>query len=334
MSTLSIQLDNILININIYYLSAICFFGIIGNFLNILVFSQNTLKNTGCSLYFISLSIVHLIVLFIPCFTQIIFSITGFDIALHSLFWCKFFVYFLFNGIFLSRYYICLISIDRWLVTSLHARIRQMSNLSVIRRILLITTTIWLIFNIHSSIGFTLKNNICDASIDSFYSIFYLILSLISTLVSFFILILFTTLTLIRLLKKNVMNKHTPHINLIELNERNNNLPIQIPNVQQQRISNHNFQLIKLSLIQVLSYIIINSPKAIHGIYLFSTRNSKKSSKQLAIDNFIGRITTILLYTHCAITFYIYTLASITFRRQFFLLCRRIRQYILTIIHH
>ncbi|CAF1393999.1 unnamed protein product [Adineta ricciae] len=332
MSTLATRLGHILLNFNIYYLGAICFFGIIGNFLNILVFCQNTLKNTGCSLYFISLSIVHIIVLCVPCLSQVIFAISEFDIALHSLFWCKFFVYFIFNGIFLSRYYICLISIDRWLITSFQARIRQLSNISVIRRILVITTTIWLIFNIHSAIGFTLKDHICDISINSVYSTFYLILCLIVSFLPLFILILFTSLTLIRLFKKNLINKQASQIRFIELNEQNNGRAIPAQNRQHHRISNRNFQLIKLSLIQVSSYIIVNLPKAVHILYIFLTRNSKKSPEQLAINNFIGRMTTNLLYTHCAITFYIYTLSSITFRKEFLLVCQRFRRYVLVFI--
>lgn len=211
MSTLSIHLRSILINFNIYYLSFICFFGIIGNFLNILVFSQKTLKHTGCSLYFICLSIIHIIVLAVPGLTQIIFAITGFDIALASVFWCKFFVYIILCGTLLSRGYICLISIDRWLITSLQARI------------LGITTIICLIFSIHIPIGFNVKNNSCDSLTDSFYSTFYLIISLIITIVPFFIIVLFTSLVIIRILEKKRINKHTAPVKPIELNQRISN---------------------------------------------------------------------------------------------------------------
>ncbi|UJR20121.1 hypothetical protein I4U23_023253 [Adineta vaga] len=208
MSTLASQLREIVAYIHGYYLIPIFIFGIAGNLMNVIIFSRNTLKHTTCSLYFISLSIIHVFVLCFGCLTRIVITLSGFDLTRYSLFFCKFRVYFFVAGIAISRYYLCLISIDRWLVTSLNAPTRRLSNFPIIRRILIISTIAWLIFNLHVPIGFRQEANGCVPSSDGFYLTFYLVTNLNFAIVPFVIIILFSTLTLQRVTKRKLIRKH------------------------------------------------------------------------------------------------------------------------------
>ncbi|CAF1204975.1 unnamed protein product [Adineta steineri] len=333
MSTLASQLRASLVYVNGYCLIPVFTLGIIGNIANMIVFCQGRLKNNGCSLYFVIVSLIHIFVLCFGCIVRIVITLSGFDLSHFSLFFCKCRVYFFVAGVVLSRFYLCLISIDRWLITSLNARTRRLSNVKTIRRIILVSTIIWLLFHLHVGIGFRIEISGCVPSSDGFYSTFYLITNLAFSIIPFIIIILFTTLTLHRIImKKRLGNRRNPVVHPVELVERNNHQSNSqnTMNDLDERLSNKNLQLIKLNIIQVIFFILLNLPNTIYTLYSFITKTNQKTNDQITIDNFFNYVASSLLYTHCAISFYIYTLASVTFRKEFWTLCLRIQQNIVT----
>ncbi|CAF1021538.1 unnamed protein product [Adineta ricciae] len=242
------------------------------------------------------MSFVHLIVLCFGCLVRIIITFSGFDLTHSSLFFCKFRIYFLTLGIFLSRYYLCLISIDRWMIISLNAQIRLLSNPHRTQQIILITTPLWIIFYINTPIGFRQESNGCVASSDGFYSTFYLISNICLTIIPIIIVMVFVTLILYRIIYKRAIDRRQQIVRPIEIVERN------IINHRFAQLSNKNRQLIRINLIQVLSFIIFNCPNTIYTMYSYITQTYKKSIDRIAIDSFFVYLASYLLYTHCAVS--------------------------------
>jgi ABC-type methionine transport system permease subunit len=185
------------------------------------------------------------------------------------------------------------------MITSLNARIRRQSNVHKARRLIIISTILWLIFNIHAPIGFQQEARGCVASSNGFYSIFFLVTNIFVATVPFIVLISFTSLTLQSVIRTNGRRRQAVHP--IELVQRNVTSIARITNNQQEQVSNKNLQLIRLSLIQVIFFVLLNFPNTVSTMYSFITATYYKSTDQMAIDNFFTLMASHLLYIHCAV---------------------------------
>jgi len=101
--------------------------GNLNNLADILIFSQSALRSHICSSYFISASIGHLLYLNMGCLKRVIWTWTQYDLSLISLPFCKARIYFVLDGLIISRYLFCLIAIGRWMVISRNTQSRQQS---------------------------------------------------------------------------------------------------------------------------------------------------------------------------------------------------------------
>ncbi|CAF4286627.1 unnamed protein product [Adineta steineri] len=331
MSTLAEQLQKILLNISQYYLIPIFIVGIFGNIFNGIVFSWSTLRNNRCSLYFIISSMAQFFVLIFGCLFRIIVSLTGFDLNVSSLFICKFRTYLFVNGIILSRHFLCLISIDRWMVTSTNVSIRNLSNLRMTRLLTIISTIIWLLFNIHLLIGFHIEHNSCTGNSETFYLSFFTFFSLFVSLAPLIILMIFTTLTLRNITNGRLMRRRNQAVHPAATVGVVLPTLYVVPQQRQRRLRNQKNQLLRLSMIQIIVYILPNIPNTMYTVYASITANYNKTNDQIVTDAFMNLMTSNLLYTYCAVIFFLYTLVSVTFRKECWSICRRFQKKIRTI---
>ena len=102
----------------------------------------------------ICLSIAHLLLLDSFCLARIIVNTTGNNVFQYIRSLCKIRTYFFILSCFLSRYFLCLISIDRWMITSSSARLRQQSSPRVFRWLIVIGIIFWAIHSSHVAIEF------------------------------------------------------------------------------------------------------------------------------------------------------------------------------------
>lgn len=119
-----------------YYIPIVFVIGVITNIFNIILFNRRKLRSNCCSWYFICLSISQLLLLIVNCLLRMITSWTtynGFS-TINSP--CKIRSYFNVLSLVLVRHFICLISIDRWLVTSTNAWLRNKSSLNNVQWII------------------------------------------------------------------------------------------------------------------------------------------------------------------------------------------------------
>ncbi|CAF1178265.1 unnamed protein product [Adineta ricciae] len=321
--TLSIYLANVQTQIIRSLLTPVYIIGNLTNLANILVFSQATLRSHVCSYYFIGASLAHLLYLNMGCSTRVIWAWTGYDLSLKSLIFCQTRVYFVIFSLSASRYLLCLISIDRWMITSRNALTRQLSTSKTARRLIIRGIVFLLLIIIHAPFAYVLTDTIpCGASPQSnlfiLYTIFNVALSLIplTTLVIFSLLILY-----------NIEQLRSQQIAPVEQTSVINNV-----SHAGRRYKKKDMQFIRLALIQVAAYLIFNTLHAYNTIYAVATQYRIKTADQRAIEGFLNGIGLNLHYTYTGITFFLYTMASVSFRKICIDILRNPVKHILTCI--
>ena len=142
-TSLADQLKVIQTNLIVYYMPIIYIFGIISNLINTAFSCRRTFRSNPCAIYFICLSLDHIVMLNTACLVRIIATSSGYDTSAHEPIFCKIRGYLYVLTTILSRHFICLIAIDRWLVSSSNVWFRQQSSHHKARRIALSSLLFW-----------------------------------------------------------------------------------------------------------------------------------------------------------------------------------------------
>ncbi len=124
-------------------------FGVLGNFLNILVFlSLKTFRQSSCAFYLTVMSSVNIGQLILGQFTRVM--ITGFNIdwTQRSLFYCKFRLFAIQVCAFISFTCMCLAIIDQFLATCVRVYWQQWSNIKLAQRLIIISSVFWILYDI------------------------------------------------------------------------------------------------------------------------------------------------------------------------------------------
>ncbi|UJR07292.1 hypothetical protein I4U23_011580 [Adineta vaga] len=274
---------------SIYYLPFVYAIGLIGNILNIIVFCQSKLRSNSCSTYFICLSISHLLMLNCPCLFRIIAVINNYNIFGRINILCKISNYLDVLSLVLSRNFLCLICINRWMITSPNAWIRKQSSHRTARWTVIITLSFWILFNIHTATGYSSVNTVCASAHD--YIVLSSIYHIVTAIGALIIMILFSFLTL---------------MNLRHVGRRINPITILTGRIgiERQSQKRREIQFIRLSFLQVLLYIILNSlrtamPVVIYHVTVIRTSLSNER-EMIYLCYYWG---TYLLYTYAAVGF-------------------------------
>lgn len=290
--SLSTYLNNVQLTIIRSLLTPIYVIGTINNIANVLVFSQNTLRSHICSWYFIGASIGHLFYLNLGCLTRVLWGWTKYDLSFYSLPYCRARIYFVLDGLTVSRYLFCLISIDRWMTTSKHVRIRQLSSRKVALRLLIGGISFLLLINTIMSVGYTIDKDLgCGPSKEPVFALFNTIYNIILSLGPLSILFLFSLLTLF-----NIRRPGQQQIVPVTMTTINTEV-----GRTKGRYRKTDVQFVKLALVQVAGYMLFNTLHAYNTIYAVITVNHIKSADRRAIDAFLGGLGLNLHYTYTGV---------------------------------
>jgi hypothetical protein len=292
--TLASQLSDLSTKLAIYYLIPIYIIGVLGSIFNIIIFLRRNLRSNACSQYFISMSMTQIMLLNSTAIIKIITILTGYDLSQVVLILCKFRNYLSLPSLGLMRQFLCLISIDRWIVTTKSARLRKFSSSRVVRWMVIGSILFWFLFSIHTLVGYQISpTRGCTYLLDPDYALFYSIQIIIPSILTLVIMIVFSIFTLRNVRgggRIQVITQNTGNLTAVASNTPQN--------INRRR---REMQLIKLSLIQVISYVLLSVVGASFPLYSAVTSSQKKSSDQTAIESFIGNIALLLLYTYCAV---------------------------------
>ncbi|CAF1429006.1 unnamed protein product [Adineta steineri] len=304
-TVLGSQLNLIQTYLTGYFMVPFYMFGNLGNLANIILFfERNPQLNNICGLCFIGLSLANLLIIDIGGLTRSLPFLTNFNLESTSLIFCKFRLYFVYFPLLLGRYFICLISIDRWMVTSSNESIRKMSFIENARYLIIVGTCICAIFSIHALIGFEIKFNRCYAYLNSSYSVFFSIYNALSVIIPMIIMTIFSMLII---------------VNIRQSRRRIHVIPKVATSTQQI-----NMKFIRLALMQSLSFGLLNISFVVYVIYDFAISGQTKNSDQLVINDFLYDVSIYPIYIFSSITFATYTLASVKFRKECISTSRRL----------
>lgn len=292
--TLSSQLSALSANLTLYYLIPIYVIGTLGNLFNFMIFLRRNLRSNTCSQYFISMSITE-IILFISFFMiRITAYLTGYDLTQTVTSLCKLRVYLYVFTLGLIRQFLCLISIDRWIVTTRHAGIRKFSSQKVVYWLIAGNTLFWLLYSMHAAIGYqVLPTRGCTFLANAVYASFYGQQSAVLSIIPFIVMVVFSILTLrnVRSVRRiHVTPQNTQRLTGVALNA-----------TQNMNGRRHEMQFIKLSLLQVIFYVILNMTLTIYPLYSTLTNSQTKSPNQIAIESFLNTSNVFLFYTYNAV---------------------------------
>ncbi|UJR19519.1 hypothetical protein I4U23_022649 [Adineta vaga] len=126
--------------------------GTISSILNLIVFTQNTLRKNPCTICFITFNSVNLVYFYLGLLLVVLGYGYGIDSSATNIAFCRFRYYIGF--LFASWESSCLIlaSIDRTLATSPNASTRKLSTRRLIIIIIIIICLFWAIFHVHALI--------------------------------------------------------------------------------------------------------------------------------------------------------------------------------------
>ncbi|CAF3542040.1 unnamed protein product [Rotaria sp. Silwood1] len=124
--------------ISVYLGYFIVIIGVIGNIINILVFTQLKLFRRNQSAFYLTIaSIVDSFQLIFAMSTRITATVIGFDLTRTSLIWCKLRVYLIRSTRIISITTICFAAIDQYLSTNSHIQLRQLSTFKLAQRLII-----------------------------------------------------------------------------------------------------------------------------------------------------------------------------------------------------
>ena len=263
--------------------------GIIGNVLNLLVFSRPQLRTNSCSLYFIAGSAVNFLSLLVGLITPFL-ALYNLDPTQQSLVVCRLRFYLRYATITLSTWFILFTSIDRFLSTSRNIQLRSWSSVRLAKRTILLSslvcflfpyTQVFFCYSISSKKVCTPSSNLCKSTVDGVLLVF-------NSGIPPLLMVLFSLLTI----------RNVKHLQRLHSRER------------------RDMQLVQLMLIQVAILVLLATPITAQKIFSFIRMFSTQDPLNMAIDSLIAQIATEISYISNSVPFYIYSLASKRFRRE------------------
>ena len=135
---MSSSLVNVRIWMTRYLMSGYVSFGLLGNIINIFIFTRKNSLQNSCALYLLALSIVNI---FNLCFVVIpaIYALDHVDLTTYSSIYCRIRLYFVHTAIMVARTLLVVACIDRYALCSNNIRIRSFSKPKTAIRIIFLT---------------------------------------------------------------------------------------------------------------------------------------------------------------------------------------------------
>jgi hypothetical protein len=169
-STLSASLSDIQKRITLYGMPFMLLFGSGGNLINCAIFLQKNLRSNSCSIYLITSSLAHTLVLTWGMTTSL-YALNNQDPLTYSIGFCKIRLYFVSSLFMISRSCVVLACIDRYALCSANASIRKFCRRQLAFQLIASIILIWFLLPIHIIIFSHIEVNHCI--MPGIYSLLY-----------------------------------------------------------------------------------------------------------------------------------------------------------------
>ncbi|CAF1130396.1 unnamed protein product [Adineta ricciae] len=277
-------------------------FGIIGNLLNCIIFIKRTMRQNPSSIYFTAVACINLLVLVSVLLPIIILYASNSHFTTQTILRCKVGYYVATTFLMLSRYYLVLTAIDRVLITSSNALVRQLSTRRLAYRSIAGVTLFILLYHIYllaiiRIVQLSPGYDICFTDSDFFTSYIFYSNLIIGFLIPLLISALLTIVTL-----KNIRRARIRPMNGISV----------VTSVRRGK----DRQFIGMGLSEIVVYIIFNSPTPIRNVYQEICASRGESAEEQAFDLFLQNVFYIIVFIIPAMNFYIYLIVSKAYRKK------------------
>ncbi|CAF1113888.1 unnamed protein product [Adineta ricciae] len=284
--------------------------GTISCFLNLLVFTQSTLRKNPCTICLIAVNIVNLATFYTTPLSLVLSSGYDIDPSANSLELCRFRFYIGFVLTCWESSCLILASIDRTLVTSPNANTRKHSTRRLAITSIMCICLFWAMFHIHTLIHVQIipygpNFFVCyyePGAYTTFITYYSLLLNGVIPPLLMFIFGCWTVQN-IRKVRHATRQSGSTHSAVVVIGR---------PQIFQSKDQ----QLIRMLLVEIVTYILCKSPVAIFYIYQEATRYNGKNTEQQLIEQYVSSLTYFVYFIENAVSCYTNILVSKTFRAE------------------
>lgn len=311
------HLNWISIQIHRYFSLVLFLFGVIGNILNCLIFSQRKFRSNPCALYFLVASVLNLISIFIGLPPRMLRDWNIFSDRTELVpILCKFRIFILFSTRTIASWLLLCAIIDRYLISSTNIHLRRLSHFKHAVRLIqyAFLTFILFWFEVFYCFDINLVNTPfkCYAK-SNFCRIFNdLAQAFITTIIPSFIMLIFGLNTIANIHRSQLINR-------VCIGKRH------CSTTKQRKTDT---SLTRMLFLQVILLTIFNIPQVLHKLYITNTFYQSKSPIELAWNRLFFGIVALLTYLPGCLPFYIYTFTARIFRRTLFQLIGSFLRYL------
>ena len=321
-------LKSLLSQLNFYFGLFIFVFGIVGNILNIFVLAQRPLRSNPCVAVFLASSTAGIIAILSGLTSRVLSGVTV-DLSATVNWICKLRGFVLFASRFATFWLIMLATFDRWLLSSVDARRRQMSSMkNALRGIAAIVLTSIVV---HSQLFYCYEANLVGTPLKCFTRNFQcrlindLIFSVAAILVPLLLILVFGLLTISNTRK----TRGRVGLSTSTAGTGTHPTPLHRHSIHLHRSKKVDQRLLLMLFIQVILFALFTLPLSIQKLYATFTMNIPKALLRSTIEDFIYQIALICTYFAAGMPFYVNTLSGgVVFKKAMFnlkgLLVRRL----------
>ncbi|CAF3114102.1 unnamed protein product [Rotaria sp. Silwood2] len=291
-------------NISRYGMGLIWLMGNFGSTVNCFIFCQRHLRKNPCVMYFLASSASQFITFNFVLVTRILYI--GFNInAINVMLWyCKIRYYFFYVFVAIPRYCIILASIDRYFASCSSIFWRRWSSSKIAMRLIIGSFIFWCLMYTQILVFYEIQDDICLYR-RGVYGIFFSIYLLIeSGILPPLMTLIFGYLTI-----KNIRQS------------KQRIRPLAVAGVVQPveftRMSRKDLQYVKMLFNQILLWLFLNFLNPCDLLYQTIAINKSKSSFRVTVETFINNMSYMFIHLEFSLTFFVYTLSSPFFRREF-----------------
>ena len=174
MASIQQTLSSITYSISVYVGFCIVIFGLFGNLINLLVFTQlKYFRKNQSVLYLMSILIVECFQLIFATTTRIVTSIFNYDPTRTSIIWCKIRIYFIQIGGLAIVWIICHAAIDQYFSTNHRNRLRMISTYKLAQYLIIFTFILSAIYSMPAIIYNEIRSTLGCTTYNSSYNFFY-----------------------------------------------------------------------------------------------------------------------------------------------------------------
>jgi len=279
--------------------------GTFGHICNIFIFSKRSQRTNPISVYFLSGTIVNLIVLYIGVLIRYLQDNNYTDPVNNNTIVCRIRSFILYISYSLSNWYILLATVDRYLISSDDNNRRRLSTIKNAYRIIGFVTIITILLYCHILILYNIQTLLNSSNHLQNYcypqSGPYRTFSDVQLLIQFSLLPPILMIIFIIFIIRNIHASYKRIATTVVAHRH-------------ARIKKRDVQLSKMLLLQVIITIVCSLPLAISQLSTTMTLTWIKTPLRLTVESFISQIARNLLFMNCSISFYLYTLSGSQFR--------------------